>query len=35
VWHDSSGDDFYCDPSEVDYWMPMPELPIDAEMEGK
>lgn len=27
VWDDRSGDDFYCNPGDVDYWMPTPNPP--------
>lgn len=26
-WDDSTGDDFYCHPKDVDYWMPFPPSP--------
>lgn len=27
VWDDSSGDDWVCNPLDVDYWMPFPDMP--------
>ena len=26
-WDDESGDDYYCDIEDVEYWMPLPEEP--------
>lgn len=26
-WDDESGDDYYCDVEDVEYWMPLPKEP--------
>lgn len=30
-WDDEDGDDYYCDIESVEYWMPLPNKPINKQ----
>lgn len=31
-WDDAEGDDYFCDPTEPTYWMPLPAPPPPGEL---